>query len=458
MKKDNKGIIIILIIIAIGFFMFKGGNTFLGSTYEWEGQVCEVSEPTTLEGYDLNELEAISDGECSQSNGIFCYNQDILNPTILLISEYSKKYDGSVSNFEGLYSDRGYSSSGLDSYPRTGWQDMGHGCQPYQENCVEECSTNQECWDVYQDCYYLCDYGTCGSIQTYESLSYPDCYTTGISGTYGGILFQTYSKYNDYIKVYRTVDKCTQFLDEIKNAQTPYTYPSEFNFYSKDDIIYWCIDEWYLWETNNRELIDEWHSFMLEPQDSIKYKTIKGVQVWKKEGEDLLAIINGDLQIEMFPEEVVTKYIDTFYNCEDICPTIIGWRISNGVCVSDSGCDYDSLTYTYYGTSDNCELALNPPECTTNADCPQDTCYGFECVNGNCVGPQLEPSQPSCPLGEAQYQGYPDCEWKCESDIWNTINPCNWGEKIYPEQGCLVGWGIVVALGALIIFSMGKKK
>ena len=30
------------------------------------------------------------------------------------------------------------------------------------------------------------------------------------------------------------------------------------------------------------------------------------------------------------------------------CPTIIGWRIEDNECISDTGCDYDSLKYTYY--------------------------------------------------------------------------------------------------------------
>jgi len=47
---------------------------------------------------------------------------------------------------------------------------------------------------------------------------------------------------------------------------------------------------------------------------------------------------------------------------EEVCPTIIGWRIEDGACVEDSGCDYDAEQYTYY-SEENCTTELE----STNA-------------------------------------------------------------------------------------------
>jgi len=42
------------------------------------------------------------------------------------------------------------------------------------------------------------------------------------------------------------------------------------------------------------------------------------------------------------------------------CPTIKGWRISDNLCISDSGCDYDSSSYTYYDSEEECASQLEP--------------------------------------------------------------------------------------------------
>ena len=63
--------------------------------------------------------------------------------------------------------------------------------------------------------------------------------------------------------------------------------------------------------------------------------------------------------------------------CEDgaciaqVCPSIIGWRIENNKCISDSGCDYDSTEYTYYNSIEECEKQLEPviTECGENIGC-----------------------------------------------------------------------------------------
>ncbi len=44
------------------------------------------------------------------------------------------------------------------------------------------------------------------------------------------------------------------------------------------------------------------------------------------------------------------------------CPTIIGWRISDNICISESGCEYDSSSYTYYGSEEECVSQLGEEE------------------------------------------------------------------------------------------------
>ena len=44
------------------------------------------------------------------------------------------------------------------------------------------------------------------------------------------------------------------------------------------------------------------------------------------------------------------------------CPTIIGWRISDNICISDTGCDYDSSIYNYYNTEEECASQLGEGE------------------------------------------------------------------------------------------------
>ncbi len=63
------------------------------------------------------------------------------------------------------------------------------------------------------------------------------------------------------------------------------------------------------------------------------------------------------------PEIRSEKYVCP-EGCEDgaciskECPTIMGWRIENNYCVSDSGCDYDDSKYNYYNAEEECRKQL----------------------------------------------------------------------------------------------------
>ena len=52
---------------------------------------------------------------------------------------------------------------------------------------------------------------------------------------------------------------------------------------------------------------------------------------------------------------------------------------------------------------------------------------------------------------------YKDKDVGDDKGIWEQINPCVWGEEIVEDNGCLVGWGIVIFI-ILIIFFGGRRR
>jgi len=50
----------------------------------------------------------------------------------------------------------------------------------------------------------------------------------------------------------------------------------------------------------------------------------------------------------------------------------------------------------------------DPPECITGSDCPQDSCSGYECIDGECI-PAASATMPPC--DEAVWIGYSTCSW-----------------------------------------------
>ena len=99
------------------------------------------------------------------------------------------------------------------------------------------------------------------------------------------------------------------------------------------------------------------------------------------------ATVEGGNETEPEPEEVVcatdvkecwdgsfvSRNVDNnceFDSCppELECPSIIAWRVEDNKCVVDTGCDYNSSKYTYYGTEEKClsqlkeEVEVEPVE------------------------------------------------------------------------------------------------
>ncbi len=56
------------------------------------------------------------------------------------------------------------------------------------------------------------------------------------------------------------------------------------------------------------------------------------------------------------------------------CPSIIGWRIEDDKCIEDSGCDYDSLKYTYYSIKEKCENELQPEPSGSSGGIESEIC------------------------------------------------------------------------------------
>jgi len=89
--------------------------------------------------------------------------------------------------------------------------------------------------------------------------------------------------------------------------------------------------------------------------------------------------------------------------CIRTCPDITGWRIENGKCVSDSGCDYDASKYVYYASLEECQSHLEcVPEWQCKVEppfCPPSGMQTKICKDVKC---DMEPKQEiiGCAVGQ----------------------------------------------------------
>jgi hypothetical protein len=98
----------------------------------------------------------------------------------------------------------------------------------------------------------------------------------------------------------------------------------------------------------------------------------------------------------------------------EMCPTIIGWKVKDNVCLLDSGCDYDTSGKTkYYPTEEDCLSSLQL--------CPN--IIGWKIVDNKCI------SDSGCDYdtsGKTKY--YPT-----EEDCLSSLQLCP----------TIIGWRIV---------------
>ena len=113
---------------------------------------------------------------------------------------------------------------------------------------------------------------------------------------------------------------------------------------------------------------------------------------------------------------------------EQVCPTIIGWKIVNNSCISDSGCNYDlSGNTTYYGTEEMCLTVLKCPKHYTCSDGTNVSWCGYE--NGKCVC--IISPENQCPNITEEYKTVNVGDKFTVSGILSGGTPYQWTLKNY---------------------------
>lgn len=149
-------------------------------------------------------------------------------------------------------------------------------------------------------------------------------------------------------------------------------------------------------------------------------------------------------------------------SAQEVCPNIIGWKIVDDSCVSDTGCDYDfSGNTTYYSTEKMCLAILggNYKYCEVDEDCkslngcdagcwvttyePPDRTGGVcptllgpescKCYQNECI--------PTCSVDSDCVEFYVGCEegeiLTCQNDLCLCQEECIEGET--KDYTCLDG-------------------
>ena len=131
----------------------------------------------------------------------------------------------------------------------------------------------------------------------------------------------------------------------------------------------------------------------------------------------------------------ILSFISISY-AQQACPTIIGWKIVNDSCVSDTGCDYDlSGNTTYYSTEDMCLALLNGNYKYCEVD---EDCKSLNGCDAGCWNRDYEPSHltgEACPtlLGPESCKCYQnECTPTCsvDSDCDEFYVECEEGETL----------------------------
>jgi len=123
-----------------------------------------------------------------------------------------------------------------------------------------------------------------------------------------------------------------------------------------------------------------------------------------------------------------------FDPCPEECPSIIGWRIEGNNCISDSGCDYDSLIYNYYNTEEECiEHLESEAQCGENIACVSErreycnnsnACSSetvYDCIDGKCV------------VSETSTGGCTQCPYECKDGVCLTKEEPGPGPEPRPD-------------------------
>lgn len=113
----------------------------------------------------------------------------------------------------------------------------------------------------------------------------------------------------------------------------------------------------------------------------------------------------------------------SFYSQTITQTNIIGEK--NTALTIKANCPYECCNQENYQTK-NCaqtgytcqnNLCKAPAQCNTNADCPQNTCFGQTCNSGICLQNTGTAQQPACPDGTITWKDYPNCTYECKREI-----------------------------------------
>ena len=106
---------------------------------------------------------------------------------------------------------------------------------------------------------------------------------------------------------------------------------------------------------------------------------------------------NGKVEIEIFLTSFEELTIED--PNEKLCIDTGGEWItqSPGTCECPEGFEFDK------------GCIIIEKDCTIDSDCPQNTCFGFSCLDGKCMMPII--GMTASPCEGAVWQDYPDCEW-----------------------------------------------
>jgi len=134
---------------------------------------------------------------------------------------------------------------------------------------------------------------------------------------------------------------------------------------------------------------------------------------------------NTCVVVNILPSEKTVNDYNTLIGCEEnIIETEESfYRFQDNTCVVVNILPSEK-TVNDYDTLIECEENIVEHDCLTDDDCPQNTCFGFSCINKECVS-KVGMTQPPCE--DAIWKDYPSCNWDT-SDCDDKEK--NWVEKI----------------------------
>lgn len=160
-----------------------------GASWEWINYVGESycsgdvidADPITysIEVIDMSyceELECSSDNNCDECYECLegmcrlkegCEESECINDDDCPICH--KCYGGKCEELDGCGTDERGCRIPIGEF----WCESRGECSMWDD--CPECVNNNDCYDKYESCYYICSEGGCNQIKTFVPVEYPDC-------------------------------------------------------------------------------------------------------------------------------------------------------------------------------------------------------------------------------------------------------------------------------------------